>query len=140
MKFHRIYIEITNGCGLSCSFCPTSLSTPQKMSLDFFETIISQAKSYTREIACHVMGDPLRLNNLSDYLDIIEKYNMKALLTTSGYFLKKHSYKTLFHPAVKQINISLNSYNKNETTLSLNQYLKPIIELCQEKLKQEMCI
>ncbi len=107
------------------------------MSLELFEEIVQQAKPYTKEIACHVVGDPLTLSNLSDYLDVIHKYNMKAILTTSGYFMKKHSYKTLFHPAVKQINISLNAFNKNDTTLSFEQYIKPILKLCHEKVAQE---
>ncbi len=137
MKFHRIYIELTNICGLSCSFCPTKELPPHTMTIEFFESIVKQVKSYTREIACHVVGDPLTLSTLSDYLDILDRYGMKAVLTTSGYYLKKHSYQTLFHPAVKQINLSLNSYNKNETSLTLEQYLDPIILLCQEKIKQK---
>jgi len=137
MRFYRIYIEITNGCGLHCSFCPSSSSSTEVISLSLFESIVSQAQNYTKEIACHVLGDPLTLSTLQAYLDILEKYQMKALLTTSGYYLKKHSYDTLFHPAVKQINISLNSYNKNETTLTLEQYISPIVQLCEEKLKQD---
>ena len=107
------------------------------MDIVFFESIISQAKSYTKEIACHVVGDPLTQSNLGEYLDIIHKYGMKAMLTTSGYFLKKHSYDTLFHPCVKQINISLNSFNKNDTSLSFEQYINPVIDLCKEKLERE---
>jgi len=137
MKFYRIYIELTNVCGLSCSFCPTKELPSKEMDLVFFESVIAQAKSYTKEIACHVVGDPLTQSNLGDYLDIIHKYKMKALLTTSGYFLKKHSYDTLFHPCVKQINISLNSFNKNDTSLTFEQYINPILNLCEEKLKQE---
>ncbi len=107
------------------------------MDLEFFESIVKQAKTFTNEIACHVVGDPLTLSNLNDYLDIIYRYKMKAMLTTSGYFMKKHSYETLFHPAVKQINISLNAFNKNDTSITFEQYMKPILELCQEKVKQE---
>ncbi|HIQ46215.1 MAG TPA: radical SAM protein, partial [Sulfurovum sp.] len=109
MKFYRIYIELTNVCGLSCSFCPTKELPNKEMDLDFFESIIRQAKHYTKEIACHVVGDPLTQSNLHEYLDIIHSHGLKGILTTSGYFLKKHSYDTLFHPCVKQINISLNS-------------------------------
>ena len=115
MKFYRIYIEITNVCGLTCSFCPTKDLPTKQMDLQFFESIIVQAKHYTKEIACHVLGDPLTQSNLCAYLDILTKHGMRAILTTSGYFLKKHSYETLFHPCVKQINISLNSFNKNDT-------------------------
>jgi len=137
MKFYRIYIEITNVCGLSCSFCPTKALPSKEMDLDFFEYIVSQAKAYTNEIACHVVGDPLTQSNLKDYLDIIHKYGLKAMLTSSGYFLKKHSYETLFHPCVKQINISLNSFNKNDTSLTFEQYITPVLSLCKAKLERE---
>ena len=137
MKFYRVYIELTNVCGLSCSFCPTKELPSKVMGLEFFESIIKQIKPYTKEIACHVVGDPLTQSNLYDYLDIIHRYGLKAILTTSGYFLKKHSYDTLFHPCVKQINISLNSFNKNDTSLTFEQYISPILALCDAKLARE---
>lgn len=142
MKFYRIYIELTNVCGLSCSFCPTKALPTKQMDLDFFESVIRQAKPYTNEIACHVVGDPLTQPNLHAYLDIIHRHGLKAMLTTSGYFLKKHSYETLFHPCVKQINISLNSFNKNDTSLTFEQYITPVLALCKEKIdrKEELFI
>lgn len=137
MKFYRIYIELTNVCGLSCSFCPTKELPSKEMDLDFFESIVMQAKAYTNEIACHVVGDPLTQSNLHAYLDILHKHGLKAMLTTSGYFLKKHSYDTLFHPCVKQINISLNSFNKNDTSLTFEQYINPVLALCEAKLERK---
>ncbi len=107
------------------------------MTVEFFDSIVAQARAYTSEVACHVVGDPLTLANLYEYLDILKHYKMKAVLTSSGYYLKKHSYQTLFHPTVKQINISLNSYNKNDTSLTFEQYLDPILKLCDEKMRQE---
>ncbi len=142
MKFYRTYIEITNVCGLSCSFCPTKELPVKQMDLPFFESLITQLKPYTKEIACHVLGDPLTQSNLHDYLDVIHKHGLKAMLTTSGYFLKKHRDETLFHPAVKQINISLNSFNKNDTSLTLEQYMQPVLDLCRNKVaaKKELFI
>lgn len=137
MKFYRIYIEITNVCGLRCSFCPTKELPNTTMDLNLFEKVIKEAKAFTREIACHVVGDPLTLPNLESYLDIIHQHKLKAMLTTSGYFMKKHSHETLFHPAVKQINVSLNAFNKNDTTISFEQYMKPILNLCHEKIAQK---
>jgi len=137
VKFYRIYIELTNICGLKCSFCPTKNLPKTTMDLEFFESVVRQASTFTKEIACHVFGDPLTLSNLKEYLNIIHKYNMKALLTTSGYFMKKHSYSTLFHPAVKQINISLNAFNKNDTAISFEQYIEPVLNLCFQKVKQQ---
>ncbi|SFV89909.1 Molybdenum cofactor biosynthesis enzyme and related Fe-S oxidoreductases [hydrothermal vent metagenome] len=133
MKFYRIYIEITNVCGLACSFCPTKTLPPTMMTPAFFESVIVQAKAYTKEIACHVMGDPLTHPHLHVYLEIIHRHGLKAVLTTSGYFLKKQTDETLFHPAVKQINISLNSYNKNDSAISLEQYMAPVLALCRKK-------
>jgi radical SAM protein with 4Fe4S-binding SPASM domain len=137
MKFYRIYIELTNVCGLRCSFCPTKVLPNTTMDLAFFESVINEAKGFTREIACHVVGDPLTLPNLKAYLDIIDRYKMKAMLTTSGYFMKKHTFGTLFHPAVKQINVSLNAFNKNDTSITFEQYIQPILNLCHEKVKQK---
>ncbi len=134
MKFNRIYVELTNICGLTCSFCPTKNTQNKIMELDFFDSIISQASRFTKEIVCHVMGDPLVLSNLRDYLDIIESYGMRAMITTSGFHIPKHSPKTLFHLSVRQLNISLNSFNKNSTKLTLDEYLSPICALCEEKL------
>lgn len=137
MKFYRIYIELTNVCGLRCTFCPSKNLPNTSMSLEFFESIIQEAKHFTREIACHVVGDPLTLSNLYDYLELLHKHKLKAMLTTSGYFMKKHGYETLFHPAVKQINVSLNAFNKNDTSISFEQYMQPILKLCHEKVEQE---
>ncbi len=106
------------------------------MDLKLFDSIVNQLQYHTKEIALHVVGDPLSQSNLIEYLDIIHKYRLKSLITTSGYFLKKHNYQTLFHPSVKQINISLNSFNKNDTNLNFEQYITPILALCQAKIEQ----
>lgn len=106
------------------------------MDLAFFTSIVKQLKGVTREVACHVVGDPLMISNLTDYLDILYSHNLKALLTTSGFYFKKHTDTTLFHPAIKQINISLNAFNKNETAWSLEHYMEPILSLCRTKLQK----
>ncbi|MBD3843827.1 MAG: SPASM domain-containing protein, partial [Campylobacterales bacterium] len=59
---------------------------------------------------------------------------MKAMITTSGFYIDKHPAHTLLHPAVRQFNISLNSFNKNDTKLTLDEYLKPIFALCKKKI------
>lgn len=136
MKFYRVYIELTNICGLSCSFCPTKNLPSKVMDLKFFEKVIKEASNYTKEIACHVMGDPLTLSNLDEYLKIIDKYKLKAVITTSGYYLSNQSYETLFSPVVKQINISLNSYNKNDLTKTFKEYMNDVLALCSHKIKE----
>ncbi|AOO65882.1 radical SAM/SPASM domain-containing protein [Sulfurospirillum halorespirans] len=136
MKFYRVYVELTNICGLKCSFCPPQVIPSQSMSPAFFEHILDELAPYTKEIAYHMGGDPLTLSQLKAYLDLTCKKNFKGVLTTSGYYLGKHDLHTLMHPALKQINISLNSYNKNSMPLSFEAYMEPIIALCRLKREQ----
>ena len=135
MHFHRVHIEVTNICGLACSFCPPKLQPSKTMTLPFFTKILTQLQGYTNELAFHVMGDPLTLSNLDEYLDESRKKGFEVTLTTSGYYLKKTSFETLFHPAVRQVNISLNSYNKNSLNLTFDDYMDAVLELCAQKLE-----
>jgi len=137
-KFHKVYIELTNICGLECSFCPTKNTKSHTMNLNFFENILIQLKPYTKDIALHVFGDPLTLSNLEKYLDLAYKHNFKVHITTTGYYLKKFDLNVFLHKAIKQINFSLNSYNKNEMNCELDEYLKPMFELCDLKLKHKI--
>ena len=134
MHFHRVHIEVTNICGLACSFCPPKLQPSKTMPLNFFSKVLTQLQGYTKELAFHVMGDPLTLSNLDEYLDITLEKGFEVTLTTSGYYLKKNSFSTLFHPAVRQVNISLNSYNKNSLNLTFDEYMDSVLALCTEKL------
>jgi len=137
VKFFRAYIEITNVCGLACSFCPPKEQPTQTMSLEFFESILIQLREYTDEIALHVMGDPMVLSNLDDYLDCAHALGFKVMVTTSGFYLDKFRRLSLFHPSIRQVNISLNSFNKNSVSRSFEMYLEPILALCDEKLDKQ---
>jgi len=137
MKFNKIYIEITNICGLSCDFCPTKILQNQTIPLDKFENILIQVKPYTTIITFHVFGDPLVLLNLDKYLDLASKHNLKVELVTTGYYLNKFDTNVFLHDAIKQINFSLNSFNKNNMKMTLDEYLEPMFKLCDEKLRQK---
>ncbi len=135
MNFNRVHIEITNICGLACSFCPPKLQPTKTMSLEFFEKVLLELQPYTKSLAFHVMGDPLTLSNLFEYLELALKYGFAVELTTSGYYLKSTAMEVLFHPAVRQLNISLNSYNKNPLSLSFEEYMDGVLLACKSKLE-----
>jgi MoaA/NifB/PqqE/SkfB family radical SAM enzyme len=137
MKFNKIYIELTNICGLSCDFCPTKISQNKTIDLNTFEEILIQVQRYTKVITFHVFGDPLVLKNLNLYLDLSLKYNLKVELVTTGYYLKNFTVDTFLHSAIKQINFSLNSFNKNDMNMGLKEYLKPMIKIAKQKVKQD---
>jgi organic radical activating enzyme len=134
MHFNRVHIEITNICGLACSFCPPKLQPTKTMTLDFFEKILLELKPFTKSLAFHMMGDPLTLSNLGEYLHLAKKHKFEVELTTSGYYLKDTPMEVLFHPAVRQLNISLNSYNKNSLNLSFETYMEHVLLTCKNKV------
>jgi radical SAM protein with 4Fe4S-binding SPASM domain len=136
VKFHRAYIEITNVCGLACSFCPPKDQPTQTMTLPFFESILLQLQEHTRDIALHVMGDPMVLSNLDDYLEIAHRLGFSVMITTSGFYLDESRRAMLFHPCIKQVNVSLNSFNKNSVSRSFAAYMENILAFCDEKLNQ----
>jgi MoaA/NifB/PqqE/SkfB family radical SAM enzyme len=130
LRFKRVYIEISGFCGLECDFCPPKPRQPTKLSLESFHNISSQISTLTREVSLHVLGDPLTVSNLQEYLDILHQYKIKAHITTSGLHINKNSLLLSTHQAIKQINFSLNSYNGLKKSLKLGLYLNEIFDFC----------
>lgn len=124
--FKKIYVEITNICNLKCKFCPETSRRLQFMTIENFEEIVKRICKFTNIICLHVKGEPLLHNNLEDILKILEKYNLKANITTNGILLKDKLLIIEKTKAVRQINISLHSSTQNE--LLSKQYLKDIFE------------
>ena len=121
-------MEITNICNLKCTFCPPKTLPNLSMSLDEFEEINIQASKYTKELAYHVVGDPLVLSNLSSFLDISLKHKLKVNITTTANKLNDKYFETLNHETLKQVNFSINSFNANSHKKTLDEYLNPIFD------------
>ena len=81
-KFKKIYIEITNICNLSCSFCPKTSRKQEFMSCDKFESIIKDIDPLTEYLYFHLMGEPLLHPELDKLLSIAEKYNKKVVINS----------------------------------------------------------
>ncbi len=127
-KMQKIYIELTSKCGLSCDFCPSASRTLSTMDLALFEKVNKEVKAFTNDIAYHVVGDPLLVENIKEYLDISYEAGLNVHITTAGYYLKPWHVEVLNHPAIKQINFSLNSYRGNKLPISLEKYLEKIAD------------
>ena len=128
----KIYIEITNVCNLKCSFCPVSTRPKEFMSVDNFEKIIKKIHKYTKLVCLHVKGEPLLHPNLDKFLDVLEKYNMKANITTNGTLIKEKLEVLKNSKAVRQINFSIHSITENKEINE--QYLLDVFS-CVEKLE-----
>ncbi len=120
-KFKKIYIEITNICNLSCSFCSKTNRIKEFISLKRMEEILTKIDPYTDYIYLHVKGEPLLHPQLRQILDLCSKYHKQVNITTNGTLLKDRC-EILKHPAIRQINLSLHSENQKEN------YLEEIFE------------
>ena len=128
--FKKIYIEITNICNLKCKFCPETQRNKQFMTVENFEETIRKIHNHTKLVCLHVKGEPLLHNKLDELLKILEKYNLKANITTNGTLIKDKLEILKKSNAVRQINISIHSIAQNE---DLNkQYLQEIFEAVEE--------
>ena len=128
--FKKIYIEITNICNLKCNFCPETIRKKEVMDAQKFEEAISKVHKYTKMVCLHVKGEPLVHQDLNKILDILEKYNLKANITTNGTLIKEKLQIIKQTNAVKQINFSIHSFNQNN---NLSQkYLYDIFESAEE--------
>lgn len=128
--FKKIYIEITNICNLKCKFCPDTNRSKEYMSVENFEKIIKKIHTYTNLVCLHVKGEPLLHNDLEKILKILEKYKIKANITTNGTLIKNKLDILKKSKAVRQINISLHSITQND--ILYREYLKDIFESIEE--------
>lgn len=133
-RFKKIYIEITNICNLKCSFCPEGNRAKLFMKAENFRKIINQVKDYTNLVALHVKGEPLIHPELKEILQICEEANVQVNITTNGTLLEKNLDTLINSKAVRQINMSLHSVNKNENTENYNvkNYLDNILKVSDE--------
>lgn len=108
----KIYIEISDICGLKCSFCPAPKGIRGVMDLGLFKKTVLESKHYTNLIALHILGDPLSVGNLAEYLAIAKEANLKVEITTSGANLS--DFDLLLKSPIKQVNFSLDALNEVE--------------------------
>ena len=138
-RFKSVYIEITNICNLSCDFCPKTKRKCKFMDKDEFNHIIQEIKPFTNQIYFHLMGEPLLNENIEYFLEESAKNDLKVNLTTNGTLLNKNTDKLISSDALRQVNISLHSFEANEKTLQLEEYIKNVTEFVNKASKDIIC-
>ena len=100
--FKKIYVEITNNCNLSCSFCNENKRTKEFITIDKFNILLDKLRGYTDFIYFHLMGEPLMHPKINELIDLASK-SFKINITTNGYLLDKIKN----NKNIRQINVSL---------------------------------
>ena len=122
-RFHKIYLEISNVCNLSCAFCPGTKRIKHIMTESEFMALMPKLQPYTDFLYFHLMGEPLLHPNLARFLEIAGEFEFKVILTTNGTLLKKQQDILLSSPALHKVNISLHAFEANDLSVPFAEYL-----------------
>ena len=109
-RFQKVYLEITNTCNLRCPFCPPTKRPPAFLTRERFLRALDQLAPYTRYLYFHIKGEPLLHPLLPDFLILAGERGFQVNLTTNGVLLPELSPALLEAPALRQVNLSLHSY------------------------------
>ncbi len=108
----KIYLEITDICNLSCSFCHGTNRLPRMMSPEEFDAVTEMIKGRAEFLYFHLMGEPLMHPDLPAFIRLAAEKGFRPVLTTNGTLLPDRADELLDAPLYK-INISLHSVEAN---------------------------
>lgn len=138
-KFRKVYCEISNSCNLKCDFCPSSTDSgieKQFMDEKLFAQLVPQLKPLAYLLCLHVMGEPMYHPDLGRFLDICSEHKMNVSIVTNGTLLSAHHQQLLMHPAVTQVNFSLQSFEGNFPEVDNKEYLNSIFEFIERTFNE----
>ena len=125
-KYKKAFVEITNVCNLSCTFCPKTKRESAFMEKTLFRRILLELKGRTEYIYFHIMGEPLLHPALGDFLDLCYEFGFKVNITTNGTLMEKAGDTLISKPALRMASISLHSFEANESSSVVDRYLDEI--------------
>lgn len=131
-RFKKIYIETTNICNLSCNFCPKTSRKLGFMSIENFKEIINKIDGYTKHIYLHLMGEPFLNKNLKDFLQSAKDANINVNITSNGTLINNVKEILINSKAVRQINISLHSFEANDNDIDFYEYINNVLDFIKE--------
>lgn len=129
-QFSRIYLEITNQCNCTCSFCIGNSRPSKFLSVAEMAHILPQIKPYTDYLYFHVLGEPLLHPQLGKFLEMAGTEGFQVNLTTNGTLLEKQRDMLLSSPALRKVSISLHSL-EGESVDTQMDYLNQVADFAQ---------
>lgn len=104
----KAYLEITNICNLSCSFCHGTARAPRRLSEGEFELLTDRLAGEVKFLYFHLMGEPLLHPLLPQFVTRAWEKGFYPILTTNGSLLRARGEELLAHLPYK-ISISLHA-------------------------------
>ena len=113
--YSRVYVEITNICNRSCSFCPGHEREARRMTVEEFSTVTDKLAGVTEYIYYHLMGEPLTHPELPRFVRIAKDKGYKSAITTNGTLLDRAG-DALIDAGVYKVNVSVHSFEGGSDT------------------------
>lgn len=109
--YSRVYVEITNLCNRSCSFCPGTTRPGMQLTPENFRVIAQKLVGVTEYLYYHLMGEPLTHPGLEEMLGIAKQLGFRSVLTTNGTLLPKAG-DMILRTGIYKVNISVHSFEE----------------------------
>ena len=135
MRFKKIYVEVTNVCNFSCSFCFKSFRDKRFVSPEDFSATLVRIKPYTDYIYLHVLGEPLLHPQIELLLEIAHKQGFKVNLTTNGSLLRSKR-EILELGYIRQYNVSLHDAAENVKKENLDSYIDEVLDFASQEAER----
>ncbi len=104
----KAYLEITNCCNLSCSFCHGTVRERRMMSEAEFEALTDRLVGEVKFLYFHLMGEPLLHPSFPHFVARAWEKGFYPILTTNGSLLSKRG-EALLAALPYKISISLHA-------------------------------
>lgn len=108
----KVYLEITNLCNLSCSFCHKTRRAGRMMTAEEYELLTARLAGKARYLYFHLMGEPTLHPLLPEFIDRARARGFLPMLTTNGSRLAECGDALVAHPLHK-VSISIHAPEAN---------------------------
>lgn len=108
-----VYLEITNVCNFSCSFCHRTKRPQRFMTEEEFSLLTDRLCGRARYLYFHLMGEPTLHPLLSRFITEARKKGFRPILTTNGSLLRGRG-EEILAALPHKVNISLHASAANE--------------------------
>ena len=126
-RLTKIYLEITNLCNLSCSFCHGTARPPKTVTAEEFRALTAKLVPYTDYLYLHVLGEPLMHPELPELLKISTELGFRTCLTTNGTLLRARQ-ELLLEYAAHLGKVSISLHSAEGSGLAVATYLDGVLD------------
>lgn len=108
----KIYLEITDVCNFSCSFCHKTSRAKRFMTEEEFDTLTDKLRGKAKYLYFHLMGEPTLHPLLPKFISIAKEKGFLPILTTNGSLLAERG-DEIIKSGLYKVNISLHAPSAN---------------------------